>query len=569
MFYDAHRGKGKAGEGWPVVQEWLRTVIDYLACAYMILVLAVLPLYCPGGYTYIATRKNSLFGRGGVAIGKVLAPTLLAYGAVSLILYMKRNKASSFAEDAKRLWSRAVGGISAVDIFAAWYGIALTLSFLCTEYEEAGWGAYGWYMGYYTQMIMVCSYFLISKFWKPRKAFFHMMLIVSAVVFLLGYLNRFSIYPIEMKDANVSFISTIGNMNWYCGYVTTVFFGGVALLWQRGGRGDGSRDGTSDGEGGRRKRWRKVGLACYVLLGFATLVTQGSASGILTLCVLLPVLFCLSAGDGGRMQGFGVVWMLLSAACLFTGLFRIIAPEALNYRDGFMDLLTMGAFPVIMMITSGLFAVWIRRSAGKGLYRRKELQLLARIMVTFVSCAVVASAALVTVNTLRPGSIGKLSEYEFFTFSDSWASSRGATWKCGFRVFAEQDPGHKLTGVGPDAMAAYIYDGGAGKELSDMIQDNFGTAHLTNAHNEWLTILADVGLLGLAGFSGMMVSAIGIMLGKGKQGRVTRACGLCLLAYTVNNIFSFQQVVNTPLMFAVLGMGMAFRHLRDWKTVTA
>ena len=90
-------------------------------------------------------------------------------------------------------------------------------------------------MGLIPQLTVVLVYFLISRCWKGHKWILLTVFPVSAAVFLLGYINRFGIYPIEMAYANPSFISTIGNMNWYCGYLMCVFFGGVCLLWRSDG----------------------------------------------------------------------------------------------------------------------------------------------------------------------------------------------------------------------------------------------------------------------------------------------------------------------------------------------
>lgn len=123
--------------------------------------------------------------------------------------------------------------------------------------------------------------------------------------------------------------------------------------------------------------------------------------------------------------------------------------------------------------------------------------------------------------------------------------------------FLEQDPGHKLVGVGPDAMAAYIYSDGS-EELVDVVTYSFGSSRLTNAHNEWLTILVDTGVLGLVGFGGMILCGMAVLLKKRSKNLFACACGFCLVPYTVNNIFSFQQIMNVTVMFVLLGMGMAY-----------
>ena len=106
-------------------------------------------------------------------------------------------------------------------------------------------------------------------------------------------------------------------------------------------------------------------------------------------------------------------------------------------------------------------------------------------------------------------------------------------------------------------MAEYLYSGEDADLIAD-VNEKFGTARLTNAHNEWLTVLVNIGALGLIGFGGMIVCGIRELLKKGRENPVACACGFCLLAYTVNNIFSFQQSMSVGTIFVIFGIGEAF-----------
>lgn len=553
MLSNIHRKKKRKGKGrsdpLPMkVQNGLRSVMDFIACVYLVLMIAVMPLYFRDGYSYIATDKAYFCHRINIYAFRALIPVSAVYLAGSLAAFLRRGRLTKavWLELLRKVWAKT----ALPDKFMGLYGIALIISYLCSDYKDTAlWGeGNGWYTGFLPQLMLIGAYFFIARFWKPRKSFFYCLFPVSAAVFLLGYLNRFGIYPIEMKMSSPSFISTIGNINWYCGYAVTVLFAGVALIWS-----------------GIWRLWQRILLYGYALLGFATLTTQGSSSGIVALGIILAVLFVMSADSGEKMCRFWAAAALLSSACLFTRLFRDAAPERINLDDEWINLLTTGSFPIIMTIASLLLLALFYIAARKGVYPQKSMRVLAKIAASLVSCGFVLFLFLIVFNTRHPGSLGRLSVYPVFSFSDSWGSNRGASWKAGILCFLEQDFLHKLTGVGPDAMSAYLRrDSGEG--LRQMLDNVFANIRLTNAHNEWLTALVNTGILGLAGFGGTMVTAIGTFLKGSKKAAsddgsgypICCACGFSLLAYTINNIFSFQQTVSLTTMMVILGMGMAF-----------
>ena len=83
----------------------------------------------------------------------------------------------------------------------------------------------------WTQLGAVIVYFMISRMWQRNDWIVILTLPVSTIVFFLGYMNKFGLCLVDKEIINSSFISTVGNINWYCGYLVTVLFGGVYLLW--------------------------------------------------------------------------------------------------------------------------------------------------------------------------------------------------------------------------------------------------------------------------------------------------------------------------------------------------
>lgn len=552
--------KSKKNQTTEVLQELLDYGWDIAISIYMLLILVVLPFHFEEGYAHIGTDKAMFFReiilRFSWVVLPLLAVTLICKGCILVHKYGR--------SDSRTIWLKCKEycrqQFSVTDIFAAAYGLCVVLSYCCSRYkEEALWGTSGWYMGLVPQLTVVLSYFLISHCWKGHKWILFTVFPVSAVVFLLGYINRFGVYPIEMAYANPSFISTIGNINWYCGYLMCVLFGGVCLLW------------IAAGHVGKKNQFIVGLLVTYVTLGFGTLITQGSASGLLGLAAVFAASYFLSVRDSKRMQNWWLLVVLLCTAGSITYLLNKTGLVTLNnYSEG-VQLLAGNVW--ILVVTLVSFAIWmaVKYSERKRKYPKKFFAVLGKLAVAAGLILLGIYLVITIINTATEGSfleMTTLSVNNLFLFSNRWGSSRGATFTAGVICFREQDLLHKIFGVGPDCMAAYLYADGS-ENLIAMVKEVFGNLRLTNAHNEWLTLLVNTGLLGAVSFAGMMISAIWRYLGAGRQtverqretssdslSRViTIACGFCLLAYTVNNMISFQQTMSLATISVVLGVG--------------
>ena len=512
---------------------------DIVISIYMCVILLVLPLYNKG-YAQIGTEKENFFIKCMTYGGKALLPVFLLWLFFRLITAVQKKELPKFTEWPVRLWRN----LSITDRFAAFYGIAVLLSYLFTNYrEEALWGTASWRMGMWTQLGAVIVYFMISHMWQRKDWIMVLVLPVSAVVFFLGYMNKFGLLPVDPDYVNPSFISTIGNINWYCGYLVTILFGGIYLLWRMG----------------PEMTWKKLLLMVYVAIGYASLATQGSSSGIVTFAVIMFLLFGMSVKDSVRMECFWQEMTLFSAACLITCALRWlnVFPREL-ILEGITDLLTFSIAGIFMTIMSGTILYLIHRAREKQNYPEKMLHKIYRGIAIAVPAILLLILLLTLINTLAGGAftsnITDPNVTKWLTFNVSWGSARGATWAAGARCFWEADFLHKIFGVGPDCLYAFLSNEGS-TGLQTMIYDRFGGNRLTNAHNEWLTILVDMGVLGLISYAGMMISAIRSMLRGGKDSVLVGACGICVLAYTVNNMFSFQQVMNISVVFVIMGIG--------------
>lgn len=531
-----------------LLQNDTRFILGLLTCIYMAVIIVALPLYNTGSYLQIGSEKQQFFIKFLQTFQKFLLPFLLLY----IILYLYNNR--TVLRTQKLSLSAIRSSFSVTDLFVLGYMITVLLSFLASDYREtAVIGNAKWSMGTLTQLSLAVGYFLISRFWRKRLWMAGLMLPVSAVIFVLGYLNRFGIWPIPMEcGENAQFISLMGNINWYCGYLVTILFGAVYVAWSHP----------------FSQNRKQMLLNCYLFTGFCALVTNGSSSGILTMLVILLILFFMSVSEKEKLLHYFEIVLTLGLSCLFTYGIRLLFPNAITYQETSNNLFTYTPLPAVITLLALAGFMMLKLYCRRHVYPARTLRTLAKILFASVLLAVVLFICLLTANTLVPGCIGPLSEFSAFTFSPEWGSRRGATWTAGASVWMELPFWKKFVGVGPDCMGDYLLHD-VSTSLKTMLTTLWPDLNLSNAHCEWLTVLVNLGLLGLIAFAGIIISSVSSFLRRGMDQHqpyhsVIGACGLAVLAYSVHNIFSFQQVLNEPAMFVILGIGAAYSRNADY-----
>ncbi len=540
----------KQNNGPGKLQRFLEYGLWWLVCVYMFLLLCIMPLYFEDGYAHIGTDKFVFFYQVTTGVGLLFIPLLVIY---ICLRYVSSHRCATTKGSAAETGERAEGKdctqgfrLSVTDKFVLGYAASVLLAYFFSEYREGGvpadaWnGALGWNMGARTQLFLIMIYFAVSRFWNVGKKQLALCLPVVFGICLLGIANRFGQYPFPMHPAGPEYITTIGNINWYCSFLVLWVFAVWYYIWA---------DRTL-------VCWKwYVGMA-FLIMGFAALVTQGSLSGIVTLCCSFLMLYLFSMRSMEKAGAFFQGGICLGIAVTGIYLLRGMFGEAYNYPDFFVDLLTNTPLAVLVLVVS--VAAWciVEHGRRQGCCYEKALAILGWSTCVLTGVVLAGYLLLLVINTCNPGCLGVLSDVAFLTFDAAWGSNRGLAWTVGWRCFAEQDLWGKLVGIGPDTMVRYL-DSGKSPQLQQMISALFGKFSLTNAHNEWLTMLVNQGLVGMVTYAGIMISAMVRFLRYGKKSVLAGACGMAVFAYTINGMFSFQQIMGTVTLFLALGIGEA------------
>lgn len=490
--------------------------LKYLCNLYMIALLVVLPLHTGGGYWSLGERKYELFRRVSIlCLGCWLAAALVEH-----------------IWNAVRLRKRVALGrlpFSTVDWAVASYGGCVLLSAIFSDYGRLAWVGYeGWRMGAVSQLMFVGIYFFVSRRYEGERMPLYLGEAAICLVTLFGLLHRLGIDPLGLLvywrrgDWEYShMLSTLGNINWLCGYYS-VALALVMVSYLRAG-----------------KWWSTALLYVEALAVFVLLGVQGSQGGQLILAVCVAV--CLLLG-WRRLRELKKVWALLTGFFLCMPvmglLMKLRGDKAAVVEDG--DIFRQVGWPfwiIAAMACAAVYFLLARKgnAAGRMLRRRGVEAVLICGMAVGITAAVLFG--------LMHG------------IDDDFGSGRGFLWRISVEGFRQADGKGKLLGAGPDCYGEEIY-GVLGAGTSIWSGSHWDGAVYTNAHNEVLTQLCNLGILGTVSYLGIFLA--GWRRYASCRGRGSGISGwlgpLAIAMYGIHGLISFQQVLNTPLLFLVLGV---------------
>lgn len=479
-----------------------------LCSLYMIALLAALPLYTGEGYWRLGESKYLLF-RNVTAI--CLGSWLLA-GMPGRLRAMAAWRNKQLRQP-----------FSGADCAVAAYGICVTLSALFSSYSTfphapggLAWLGYeGWYMGAVSQLFFAGIYFFVSRQYDGAGYPLYLGEAALGAVTALGLLHRLGIDPLGLHRAYNSgdweyshMISTLGNINWLCGFYSVALAFPLAHFL--------------------REEERSVRPFLYVLntAAFLLLLIQGSYSGL-----LIPasaVCLCLWMGRK-RITILRRILAVLAGAFLlmpvWERMMRLAGNKAAMAADGNLFAVTVWygwALAAAACLILLLCTYWVNSNAIR--------HIVSALVPAGLALGLLAGIALLC----RRG------------FDDGFGSGRGFLWRISVESFGQAGWKDRLLGAGPDCYGEAVFQKYAAA-AAVWKGEYWENAVFTNAHSEILSQLLNIGILGTLAYGA--VFAVGLY-----RYRKLPLGLLALVMYGVHSLVSFQQVLNTPLLFLTLGI---------------
>ena len=436
--------------------------------AYLLVLGCGLSLYLYDGYYQISYDKF-LFWRKSSLIFMVLL--IIALGFMALIARENRSRFHLV---------RIFRPMDLTDWGMLAYGLFCTVSFFfAVDRNEALWGTYGWQVGWLSQLVMIFWYFAVKKLYRWHRASSWFLLSGAMIVMMIGILQRMGMIEISDGVGEGMYLSTIGNINWYAGYLSVM----VPLLF---GMFLTSEDHPA----------YTIGYSLCILTAFLALISNGSDSVYLLLLGVSVMTAVLSLSTLTKFRRFCLILAMFGIAgeLIYLYLSHSPAESFLAYNhDNLSMVLTDNHRGLLFAAGAALLYAF-----GSALHRKKGVIASGKVLETVMKVITVIAVPGVLAFTFAQA-------YDLLPLKNSWGTSRGVLWRLSAQIYQTFPAYRKLIGVGPDCFHAYI----SGTKLAKALVDElYGGKILTNAHSEIFTMVMNLGWLGALSFLFMTASSV-------------------------------------------------------------
>lgn len=490
------------------------------AIAYLGTLFVALSFYMPHGYFYLGEDKFDAFRN----ISLIGIPGWLALRITDFCIDREWKKENH----------KSYIGMNFVYLFM----IAAIVSTLCSEYRHLSfWGYKGWAMGAFSMLAFGFIY-LISKdlfsvvqirlFW----GIICFLGLISAIVLCLGIMNRFSIFPVRPWGEADHLISTLGNIFWYCGYLCIWAGIGIGLFLKI------------------RGKYKSLILGLYVWICIMAGITCGLSSVYLIWGAVSIVSFIFMTENAESLRQWAMVECIAAFILPCIRMIGFLRPYRMWYSSSILQGFTYGDGWILPFIGLTVFAIVVALGAEKIVSNR----ILIRNIIIGISAGSILSVGLLLIlNNLIPGGIWPVRGMDIFTFTNTWGNSRGAIIKATFAMIKNLSFYEWLFGKGCDCFSSYAY---SVDESVIILRSTLHDTVLTNAHNEWLTMLINEGILGVVSYAGIFICHLRSLYHYYQKENSGIALGviLSITGYLTIGLTGFMHILATPFLFLILGM---------------
>ena len=377
--------------------------------------------------------------------------------------------------------------------------------------------------------LLLCAAVLLgtARFAEPKCAYLAASAASGVICCLIGIAQLFGFNPFDLFPSDYNFydagsrfsaifIGTIGNADLFSAYLCLLLPISAAYYILAV----------------KRPVWL---LPVIAIFGFSLVECKVSA-GLLAVCCTALIAPPLLITNGGRLcRALECFAVLCFAFCLASGFQG--GRESGVIRVDFAPSVISAAL-LILAISSAIASLLLKKSD----FPPKKLQ----VFFASLSCVIVlASLAAVYYIPPESGTLYELSQVLHGNFDDSFGSSRLLIWRETLALFSDRP----LLGSGPGTLPLRV-----DIEFSRYVEETGQTlrSYVDNAHNEYLGILINTGLLSL--LCHLAAQAASVILAA-KHGGTAAKCLICgLVCYWIQAFFGLGLIIVSPFMWLCWGL---------------
>ena len=490
--------------------------MQYLSYIYIIVLCSILPLFMRSGYYELGEAKADCY------LTVSLSFFAIFIAAMFIQLFRIRRLAAKAQNEGVRVSANretsAEQPMFFPNFFLCGFLLSSLLSFIFSvDKKMAFFGFEGWRNGFLEALLAAFFLFVYSKYSYDKKWTVFTALAVPAFEFFLGICDRMGLNFFAVEGRSSGYLATIGNINWYAGFLSIFVPIGMGLVYCK------------------KERDIIFYLSCiYTVLGLVALFVQGSDGAILILASSLILLLFIALESRNDIRRLLRVLLLVGLSMTIVDVIMLFAKDFYNYDDNLLLMLCMRHIGIVILAaTFFLFCLTRLFDEIKVTFNTKRLRIAFAVVLGILLLAGIA--------------------FFISSFDDSFGNGRGIIWRMCYDLFIGLPDWQKMVGVGQDCLYSYV----RGNEMWRLSFLNvFGDDILTNAHCELLTVLIERGFIGAVCYLGLFISVLSELIKANKKESTAIVCALPIFSYLIFNQISFAQVMSTPYVFVLMGFGM-------------
>ncbi|MCM1498824.1 MAG: O-antigen ligase family protein [Clostridium sp.] len=390
-------------------------------------------------------------------------------------------------------------------------GLGLLSAALSDTKNIAFWGSDGCRIGACLIFLLCLASIFLSGNLHWNRYLLLVILLSGFIVYLWGITDCFDLdlmgWHIDMASNHYDFLSTIGNRDWYTGYISFVLpFIAVLFLDEQ------------------NKKMNFL-YAIYLFFGFINLyITKNNGNLLVFGSVIWLVYYALK--ERQRWEQFiHLFWIFIFSSiavnimCILVNPLHVTGISILGILTKYQWYFALAAIALILQITKDkIFS----------LHLEKIWLCFSGLVIIGLFFAVILS------------------------FNGSFGSDRGYIWTYAAKTFTQSPIREKLIGWGPDCFKQAVYSIAGSDIYATWPENNL----IANAHNEFLQYLITMGLFGMLSYLAIFVAAFTYAIKK--KSTLCIASGTALFAYFCTALGYNPQPLNYGIFFVFL----ALLHLR-------